>query len=100
MPTIHVLNTGQKVETDLLTSILVSLQRNVVPIMSVCGGRAQCGTCAIRIVKGAEYLTKRSAVEAIRLKAIEADSDIRLACQTHTRGDVEIEVINLVSASP
>lgn len=100
MPTIHVLNTGVTVETDLVTSMLVSLQRNVVPIMSVCGGRAQCGKCAVRIVKGAEYLTKRSAVEVIRLNAIQADADVRLACQTHTRGDVEIEILNLVAASP
>ena len=100
MPTIHVLNTGQKIETDLVTSLLVSLQRNVVPIMSVCGGRAQCGKCAVRIVKGGEYLTKRSAAEIIRLNATKADKDVRLACQTHTRGDVEIEIINLVEAAP
>ena len=100
MPTIHVLNTGHRVETDLVTSILVSLQRNAVPIMSVCGGRAQCGKCAVRIVKGGEYLTKRSAVEVIRLNTIEADNDVRLACQTHTRGDVEIEILNLVEVAP
>jgi ferredoxin len=100
MPTIHVLNTGHNVETDLVTSILVSLQRNAVPIMSVCGGRAQCGKCAIRIVKGQQYLTKRSALETIRLGAIEADADVRLACQTHTRGDVEIEILNLIKPTP
>jgi uncharacterized 2Fe-2S/4Fe-4S cluster protein (DUF4445 family) len=65
MATIHVLNTGKKVETDLVTSILVSLQRHAVPIMSLCGGRAQCGKCAIRIVAGEEYLTRRNAVEVI-----------------------------------
>ena len=100
MPIIHVLNTGQKLETDLVTSLLVSLQRNVVPIMSICGGRAQCGKCAVRIVKGHEYLTKRSALETIRLKALEAGDDIRLACQTHTRGDVEIEILNLMEPAP
>jgi len=100
MPTIHVLNTGQSVETDLVTSILVSLQRNAVPIMSVCGGRAQCGKCAVRIVKGLTYLTKRSAVEVIRLNAIKADDNVRLACQTYTRGDVGIEILNVGAASP
>ena len=100
MPTIHVLNTGDKVDTDLVTSILVSLQRNAVPIMSVCGGRAQCGKCAIRIVKGHQYLTKRSALETIRLEAIEAEADVRLACQTHIRGDVEIEILNLIKPTP
>ncbi len=100
MATIHVLNSGHRVETDLVTSILVSLQRNAVPIISVCGGRAQCGKCAVRIVRGVEYLTKKRAVEAIRLDAIGADTDVRLACQTYTRGDVEIEILNMHVTSP
>ncbi len=95
MATIHVLNTGQKVETDLVTSILVSLQRHAVSIEAVCGGRARCGKCAIRIVAGGEYLTKKNEAEAVRLNAIEAGSDMRLACQTYTRGDLEIEIVNL-----
>jgi adenylate cyclase len=95
MPTIHVRNTGHRVETDLMTSILVSLQRGGVPIQSVCGGRAQCGKCAVRIVRGGEFLTKKTALEMIRLSALGAADDTRLACQSHTRGDVEIEVLNL-----
>jgi ferredoxin len=63
--------------------------------MSVCGGRAQCGKCAVRIVRGVEYLTKKRAVEAIG-----ADTDVRLACQTYTRGDVEIEILNMDETSP
>jgi len=100
MATMHILNTGHRVESDLVTSILVSLQRNAVPIMSVCGGRAQCGKCAVRIVRGVEYLTKKSAVEAIRLDSVGADADVRLACQTYTRGDVEIEILNMHETSP
>jgi ferredoxin len=100
MPNIHVVNTGQDVETDLVTSILVALQRNAVPILSICGGRAQCGKCAVRVVSGGEFLTKISALESIRLKAMQADADVRLACQTHTRGDVEIEVLNLLEPAP
>jgi ferredoxin len=95
MPTILVRNTGHRFETDLMTSILVSLQREGVPIQSVCGGRAQCGRCAIRVVKGGEFLTRKTAVEMIRLSALGADDETRLACQSHTRGDVEIEVVNL-----
>jgi adenylate cyclase len=95
MPTIHVRNTGHRVETDLMTSLLVSLQREGVPVQSVCGGRAQCGRCAVKIVKGGEFLTKKTALEMIRLTALGAADDIRLACQSHTRGDIEIEVLNL-----
>jgi len=95
MPVIQVRNTGHRVKTDLVTSILVSLQRDGVPIQSVCGGRAQCGRCAVRIVRGEEFLTKKTALELIRLRALGADDDTRLACQTHTRGDIEIEIVNL-----
>ena len=95
MPVIHVRNTGHRVETDLMPSILVSLQRDGIPIQSVCGGRAQCGRCAVRIVRGEEFLTKKTALELIRLRALDADDHTRLACQTHTRGDIEIEIVNL-----
>ena len=94
MPSIHVLNRGDRVETDLVTSILVSLQRRGVPIQSICGGRAKCGRCAVRIVSGTQFLTSKSAVEKIRLDAMGADEHVRLACQTYTRGDIEIEVLN------
>jgi adenylate cyclase len=96
MAIIRVRNNEQRIETDLVTSILVSLQREGVPIQSVCGGRAQCGRCAIRVLRGAQFLTKKGALEAIRLEALGADPDVRLACQTHVRGDVEIEVLNLM----
>jgi ferredoxin len=33
--------------------------------------------------------------EAARLAALGAGPDMRLACQTHTRGDIKIEVINI-----
>ena len=95
MPNIHIVNTGQKVETDLVRSILVSLQLHAVPIMATCGGRAQCGKCVVRIVKGSQYVTKKAASEAERLTAIGADDACRLACQTYTRGDVEIEILNM-----
>jgi ferredoxin len=95
MPVIHVRNTGYRVKTDLMTSVLVSLQRDGIPIQSVCGGRAQCGRCAVRIVRGEEFLTKKTALELIRLRALGADAHTRLACQTHTRGDIEIEIVNL-----
>jgi adenylate cyclase len=97
MPYIHVRNTGEKIETNLVTSILVSLQLNHVRIHTVCGGRAKCGKCAIRIVRGSEYLTRKRELEIKRLQMIkaEAEEQTRLACQTYTRGDIEIEILNI-----
>jgi len=79
-------------------SILNLLQRNGIPIQTICGGRAQCGRCLIRILSGAEGMNKKNQREIIRLQAMNAGQDMRLACQCYTRGDIEIEIIN--SAKP
>jgi ferredoxin len=75
-------------------SILNLLQRNGVSIQTICGGRAQCGRCLIRILSGAEKMNKKNRREIIRLKAMNAGEDMRLACQSYTRGDIEIEIVN------
>jgi adenylate cyclase len=95
LPLIRIANTGHEIETDLMTSLLVALQINGIPIDTVCGGRARCGRCAVRILSGERFLTKRRPAEILRLEAIGAGPEVRLACQTHTRGDIEIEVVNL-----
>jgi adenylate cyclase len=75
-------------------SILNLLQRNDVRIQTICGGRAQCGRCMIRIVSGAEKMSRKNEREIVRLAKMNAGADIRLACQSYTRGDIEIQIIN------
>jgi ferredoxin len=75
-------------------SLLNLLQRNAVSIQTICGGRAQCGRCMVRILSGAEKMNRKNQRELTRLKALNAGEDMRLACQSHTRGDIEIEIIN------
>lgn len=53
---------------------------------------SDCGICAIKIISGAEALTPKTAAEEDFLKAMKADPDERLACQTRFLGDVEIAV--------
>jgi adenylate cyclase len=96
MPSIRIANTGSIVETDMVTSILVSLQRSGVPILTSCGGKARCGKCIVRIVKGQELLSRKTPNESPRLAALGAGSDMRLACQTYTKGDIEISIVNLM----
>jgi ferredoxin len=75
-------------------SIFNLLQRNGISIQTLCGGRAQCGRCLIRILSGSEGMNKKKQREIVRLKAMNAGGDMRLACQSYTRGDIEIEIIN------
>ena len=74
--------------------------KNAFPIETYCGGRASCGRDLIRIHAGAEFVSPRRDVETRRLAALAAEGepsgpDMRLACQSYVRGDVEIEVIHL-----
>ena len=91
---IRIKGSEQGISSSPAISILNLLQRNRVSIQTLCGGRAQCGRCLIRILSGAETMNKKNQREIIRLKAMNAGVDMRLACQSYTRGDVEIEIIN------
>ena len=84
----------QAISSSPAISILNLLQRNRVSIQTLCGGRAQCGRCLIRILSGAETMNKSNQREIDRLQALNAGEDMRLACQSYTRGDIEIEIIN------
>ena len=84
----------QPVASSPAISILVLLQRAAVPIHTVCGGRAQCGRCLVQVLEGAERMNRPGAAEVIRLKALEAGPDYRLACQSYIRGNARIRIVN------
>ena len=52
-----------------------------IPHAAVCGGRARCSTCRVRIDEGAGSLLAPSYPEAITLASIAAPHNVRLACQ-------------------
>jgi adenylate cyclase len=63
---------------------------NGIPHMSVCGGRARCSTCRTLIVEGLENCSPVTDAERLLLDKLNADEDIRLACQCHVRGDIQV----------
>lgn len=73
-------------------SILNILLRNDIKIMHKCGGKMQCGTCRIRILRGEQYLSPVRESEKKRLEAVNAHRNDRLACQTYAYGNIEIEI--------
>ena len=91
---IRIKGRDEAISSSPAISILNLLQRNGISIQTVCGGRAQCGRCLIRIMSGAGGMNKKNQRELIRLQALNAGQDMRLACQSYTRGDIEIEIIN------
>lgn len=100
MAVIRVRGTTRGVPAGPARSILVWLQQAGVPIQTLCGGRARCGKCVVVIHAGTELLSPMRAREIERLREIGAPPGARLACQTHTRGDIEIEILNPEPATP
>src|SRR5258707_10949832 len=74
---------GRTVRVPKGLSVLEASLRNNVPHASVCGGRARCSTCRIRIIGDCSALPEPSQREAFVLGRVGARSDpaIRLACQ-------------------
>ena len=99
MVSISIKNNGRQIETVMVRSILIALQVNEVPIKTLCGGKAICGQCLVRILKGQQYLSSVQPREALALQRLGADPDMRLACQTYPGKDIEIEIINYGSRS-
>ena len=52
-----------------------------VPHASVCGGRARCSTCRVRIERGSFALPSPVFPESVTLGSIGAPPNVRLACQ-------------------
>ena len=71
-------------------SLLISLLNADQPIHTVCGGKAACGCCRIRILKGGTKLSPVNQYERVRLGAEIVQNGWRLACQTHALRDVTI----------
>jgi adenylate cyclase len=73
-------------------SVLEASLRYKVPHASVCGGRARCSTCRVRIVSDPYALPRPSGREAFVLSRVGASSDpsIRLACQLRPQSDVSV----------
>ena len=73
-------------------SVLEASLRFNIPHASVCGGRARCSTCRVRIVGDRSAATAPSAREAFVLERVGAGADpsIRLACQLRPQGDIAV----------
>ncbi|MGE0700153.1 MAG: adenylate/guanylate cyclase domain-containing protein [Hyphomicrobiaceae bacterium] len=72
---------GPSVSVPIGPTLLEISRINKIPHASVCGGRARCSTCRVRIEEGGENLPPAVFPESVTLAAIEAPANVRLACQ-------------------
>ena len=86
---------GVKVRVPKGLSVLEASLRNNVPHASVCGGKARCSTCRIRVVGDLAALPKPSRREAFVLDRVGASVDpaVRLACQLRPEKDIAFVLV-------
>jgi adenylate cyclase len=80
---------GRTIRVPKGLSVLEASLRYNVPHASVCGGRARCSTCRIRVIGDHDSLPAPSQREAFVLQRVgTADPAIRLACQLKPETDL------------
>ena len=72
---------GRTVTVPKGPTLLEISRANGIGHASVCGGRARCSTCRVRVEVGGETLPAPVFPETVTLAAISAPSNVRLACQ-------------------
>ena len=81
---------GSSVRVPLGFSVLQASRVGRVPHASLCGGRARCSTCRIRIIAGSGRIPAPSAGEQAVLDRVGAGPLVRLACQLRPLGDISV----------
>lgn len=91
-PEIYIKNLNKRITINPAFSLLNNFLMQEIPIQTVCGGKAQCGRCRIKILEGGEFLTPMRDPERNRLGEELIKQNWRLSCQNHTLRDLVIEI--------
>jgi adenylate cyclase len=81
---------GQVITAPIGHSLLEALREAHIPHASVCGGRARCTTCRVRVSQGARWLPAPTPLESKALARLGAGKDVRLACQLRPTRSVHV----------
>ncbi len=81
---------GKIIKAKSGQTLLEAIRAHGIPHASVCGGRGRCTTCRVRIGQGLEGCAAAESVEQAALKRINAEPNMRLACQTRVICDLSI----------
>jgi adenylate cyclase len=81
---------GRTVRVPRGWSVLEASRGFHLPHAAMCGGRARCSTCRVRVTAGDDFCATAEADERATLDRIGAPPDVRLACQLRPRGDISV----------
>jgi len=89
---------GRTIRVPSGWSVLEASRAHGIPHLSLCGGRARCSTCRVRITGDLANAPPPLDAERKTLERIRADAQVRLACQLRPTGD--LGVTPLLRAAP
>jgi adenylate cyclase len=81
---------GRTVRVPRSWSVLEASRAFHIAHASMCGGRARCSTCRVRVTAGEENCPAAATDERATLERIGAAADVRLACQLRPRGNISV----------
>jgi len=91
---------GRTVRVPRGWSVLEASRSHHIAHLSMCGGRARCSTCRVRVVVGADKCPPPAQRELDTLNRIHAPEGTRLACQLRPQGNVTVIPLLAVTPSP
>jgi adenylate cyclase len=81
---------GREVSVPVGWTVLEASRSAGIPHASVCGGRARCSTCRVRVAGDPALQPPPSPLEQRLLERIGAPPNLRLACQLRPGRDLEV----------
>lgn len=81
---------GCSVQVPVGWSVLEASRAHGIAHLALCGGRARCSTCRVRVHSEGTPLPPPSRDERATLARVHAPATVRLACQLRPSGDVHI----------
>jgi adenylate cyclase len=84
---------GPTVLAPLGLTVLDISRTNRIPHASVCGGRARCSTCRVRVIEGLAQLPPPSDTEKQVLRRVGAPPNVRLACQLRPTANLQVSTL-------
>lgn len=92
---------GPTISAPVGPTLLEISRANGIPHASICGGRARCSTCRVRVEEGVETLQPPKFPEAFTLGSIGAPANVRLACQIRPTADLTVlRLLRPISTGP
>jgi adenylate cyclase len=89
-PSVTLRYPGRTVQVPRGWSVLEASRSHGIDHVSICGGRARCSTCRVRVAGPAGHIGEPGRDEQRTLERVRAPGDVRLACQLRPHGDIEV----------